>query len=127
MAEEPALFNYLPRALADGGDAGARLYDRLHRMSRLMIDRMIDGGYCRPIEDRDALASLLLVEDLGVMLLRSHVQRAMGVDPYSPEGLARLSSVGLELKTNPLLTFPAADVALTDSSVTDASSTGEPT
>lgn len=114
MADEPALFAYLPRALAEGGAAGTRLFDRLHQKSMDVIDTMIAAGLCRPIEDRAALATLLLVEDLGVMLLRGHVQRTLGVDPYSPEGLARLAAVDLEIKTHPLITYPSPDPASTD-------------
>jgi len=47
------------------------------------------------------------VEDLGLMMLRHHIARAIGVDPYDADGMDRLAAVDLEIKTNPLITFPA--------------------
>ena len=106
MADEPALIAYLGRALAAGEPAGAELFDRLFGLTLEIIESMVEAGLARPVEDRQALATLLLISDLGMIVLRHHVARTLGDDPYGPEGLARLAAVDLDLKTHPLLTYP---------------------
>lgn len=109
MASEPDLFAYFGRALSDGGEAGARLFDKLFALSRAFLLQGIEQGLVRPVEDPDALATLLLVNDVGLVLMRAHVTRALGIDPYSPEGLARMMAADLDSKTTPLLRFPGKD------------------
>jgi AcrR family transcriptional regulator len=109
MVEEPALFTYLTRTLSDGGEAWAQLYERLHQMSLDLIDSLIEQGRCREVADREMLAVSLLATDIGVMVLRSHIGRVTGVDPYSPEGMARLAAVELDINTKPLLMFPTGE------------------
>lgn len=109
MVDEPAIFEYLGQALTRNGDAGAKLYDRLHQLTVEVLDTMIEAGLCRAVDDRQALATLLLVADLGMLLLRHHVARVLDLDPYSPDGMERLAAVDLDIKTKPLITFPGGD------------------
>lgn len=109
MVREPVVFNYMARALTEEGAAGAKLFDRLHRLSVETVDALIDAGLCRAVDDREGLATLLIVADLGMMVMRHHVARVLGVDPYGPDGMARLVALDVEIKTNPLITFPNRD------------------
>ncbi len=106
LTREPALFDYLGRSLAEGGPVGDHLYDRLYQVTLDLLALMTDAGVVQPIEDRPALATLLLANDMAMILLRRHIQRTLGVDPSSPEGLERLAAVDLHFKTNPLLVYP---------------------
>ena len=105
MAEEPILFAYLARALTQTGEAGVALFSRLFDITVRMLKDMIEAGVCRPVDDLEATAAWLLTADLGVMVLRHHLDRTLGQDPYSPEGLARIAAVEFDVTTNALLSF----------------------
>ncbi len=111
MTDENALVTYLARSLAEGGPAGDSLFDRLYDLSVDFLDTAIAAGICRPVDDREARAVMLLVEDLGSLLLRHHIRRALGVDPWEPAGMERIAAVSLDVKTRALLDFPTGDVS----------------
>ena len=50
---------------------------------------MTEIGAARPAEDPAVRAAFLLVNDLALVLLRNQVAAAIGVDPLTPEGIAR--------------------------------------
>jgi TetR/AcrR family transcriptional regulator, regulator of cefoperazone and chloramphenicol sensitivity len=109
MAEEPALLAYLGRTILHGGVAGAMLFDRLYEMTLQFLDVMTEAGAARPVADREGTAAWLLVTDLGTLVMRHHLERILGVDPYTADGWARIASVELDMMTSPLLELPEGE------------------
>jgi hypothetical protein len=50
---------------------------------------MAEIGAAQTTEDPAVRAAFLLVNDLAVILLRNQIAAAIGVDPLTPEGIAR--------------------------------------
>lgn len=110
LAQEPDLFAYMARAFSSPGRAGDRLYDRMYEIALGFLTDMGDAGIARRVDDPEAMAAWLLAADLGVLVMRSHLVRRLGVDPYSTEGLERMTAVEFDVITNGLLTFNEPEV-----------------
>ncbi|MFB9356537.1 TetR/AcrR family transcriptional regulator [Actinoplanes nipponensis] len=80
---------YLRRLLLVNDPAGAALFGRWYALTRRLLDSMTELGVARPAEDPAVRAAFLLVNDLALVLLRNQVAAAIGVDPLTPEGIAR--------------------------------------
>ena len=80
---------YLRRLLLINDPAGAALFGRWYTLTRQLLDSMTEIGAARPAEDPAVRAAFLLVNDLALVLLRNQVAAAIGVDPLTPEGIAR--------------------------------------
>jgi TetR/AcrR family transcriptional regulator, regulator of cefoperazone and chloramphenicol sensitivity len=65
------------------------LFGRWYALTRRLLDSMTEIGAARPAEDPAVRAAFLLVNDLALVLLRNQVAAAIGVDPLTPEGIAR--------------------------------------
>jgi AcrR family transcriptional regulator len=80
---------YLRRLLLVNDPAAAALFGRWYDLTRRLLDSMTDMGAARPTEDPAVRAAFFLVNDLALILLRNQVAAAIGVDPLTPEGIAR--------------------------------------
>jgi AcrR family transcriptional regulator len=80
---------YLRRLLLVNDPAGAALFGRWYALTRRLLDSMSEIGAARPGEDPAVRAAFLLVNDLALILLRNQIAAAIGVDPLTPEGIAR--------------------------------------
>lgn len=80
---------YLRRLLLINDPAGAALFGRWYALTRRLLDSMTEIGAARPAEDPAVRAAFLLVNDLALVLLRNQIAAAIGVDPLTPEGIAR--------------------------------------
>ncbi len=80
---------YLRRLLLVNDPAGAALFGRWYALTRRLLDSMTEIGAARPAEDPAVRAAFLLVNDLALILLRNQIAAAIGVDPLTPEGIAR--------------------------------------
>ena len=80
---------YLGRLLLTNDPAGAELFGRWFATTRRLLDVMVKTGAARPSEDPDIRAAFFLVNDLGLILLRSQIAMAIGTDPLTPEGIER--------------------------------------
>ena len=80
---------YLRRLLLTNDPAGAALFGRWYATSRRVLDVLVEMGVARPSEDPDVRAAFLLVNDLALILLRTPIAVAIGVDPLAPEGIER--------------------------------------
>lgn len=80
---------YLGRLLISGGSIGSALFARLYQMSNHAFQEMIAAGTATAGGDPQMRAALLLVNDLAVLILRSHLHEVLGVDPLSAEGAQR--------------------------------------
>ncbi|MEO3826438.1 TetR family transcriptional regulator [Actinomadura sp. B10D3] len=89
LAPDSPVPAYLRRLLLDGGDAGRRLFRRLHEVSRAHLDRMVETGIADPGADPAVRAAFLLVNDLAVLMLRGHLTDVLGTDPLSAPGMTR--------------------------------------
>lgn len=88
---------YLRRLLLTNDPAGAALFGRWFAMTAGLMEQMAAAGFVTPTDDPAARAALLLVNDLGLILLRNQVATTLGVDPLSPEGMTRLAATALTI------------------------------
>jgi AcrR family transcriptional regulator len=80
---------YLGRLLLTNDPAGAALFGRWYAATRRVLDVLGQMGVARPSDDTDVRAAFFLVNDLALILLRSQIAAAIGVDPLTPEGIER--------------------------------------
>ncbi|WP_030438304.1 TetR/AcrR family transcriptional regulator [Actinoplanes subtropicus] len=80
---------YLRRLLLVNDPAAAALFGRWYALTGRLLDSMTEIGAVRPTEDPAVRAAFFLVNDLALILLRNQVAAAIGVDPLTPEGVAR--------------------------------------
>ncbi len=69
---------YMRRALLEGSDWGAGLFERFYQVARTSIDRMDADGLVRPDVDRLWLPLLVVYMELGTLLLEPLVERVLG-------------------------------------------------
>lgn len=108
------MLRYLRRLLADGGPAAERLFRSLYDMSRELVGRYVRAGVFKPSSDDAARVALLLVNDLGVVLLRDQISAVLGVDPLQGAGLVRWGQAVMDLYVNGLIAFPEPGKDVTD-------------
>jgi AcrR family transcriptional regulator len=80
---------YLRRLLLVNDPAAAALFGRWYTLTVRLLEAMTEIGAARPTEDPAVRAAFFLVNDLALILLRNQVAAAIGVDPLTPEGIAR--------------------------------------
>lgn len=69
---------YMRRALLEGSDWGANLFERFYQVVRTSIDRMDAQGQIRGDVDRLWLPLLVMYMELGTLLLEPFVERVLG-------------------------------------------------
>lgn len=69
---------YMRRALLEGSDWGAGLFERFYQVQRTAIDRMDADGLVRADVDRLWLPLLIVYMELGTLLLEPLVERVLG-------------------------------------------------
>ena len=69
---------YMRRALLEGSDWGAGLFERFYQVVRTSMDRMDADGNIRADVDRLWLPLLVLYMELGTLLLEPYVDRVLG-------------------------------------------------
>jgi TetR/AcrR family transcriptional regulator, regulator of cefoperazone and chloramphenicol sensitivity len=97
MRAHPDLCAYLARALGERSSFGEQFFDRLLEHSRAELGRLDAAGALRPGSDElwRALQHVLLI--LGPLLLRGHVERALGGSLFEPEAWSRWVAANEEL------------------------------
>ena len=73
---------YLRRALLEGNDWGASLFERFYQVARTSIDRADVRGSIRPDVDRLWLPFLVMYLEVGTLLLEPYVERILGKSPF---------------------------------------------
>ena len=93
---EPVLCDYLARALAEGTDTSADLFQRLFAAARA-DEALVAAGAIRADSDPDwrALQQVILV--VGPLILRPLVEHELGAPLYAPESVARWMAANLDL------------------------------
>lgn len=69
---------YMRRALLEGSDWGAGLFERFYQVQRAAVDRMDVAGQLRPDVDRLWLPLLIIYMELGTLLLEPYVEKVLG-------------------------------------------------
>jgi TetR/AcrR family transcriptional regulator, regulator of cefoperazone and chloramphenicol sensitivity len=107
---EPALAGYVRRLLYEGGEAGDALFARLLDATLSGMESLTEAGVVRRGQDETLRAAFLLANDLAMILLRSQIEAATGVDPLDRAGLVRWSAEVMDVYTNGVFasTPPAA-------------------
>jgi AcrR family transcriptional regulator len=98
---------YIGRSLLDDGDVGREWFNRLYEMTRHGMDEMAASGTMRPVADQPMVAVLLLAMDLGVVLLRPHIERILDVDLTEGPTTQRWATAEFDLLSEALLRRPA--------------------
>ncbi len=101
--DDGPMLHYLRRLLADGGPAAERLFRSLYDISLELVGRYERAGLFKPSPDGAARVAVLLVNDLGVVLLRDQISAVLGADPLQGEGLTRWGQAVMDLYTNGLI------------------------
>lgn len=96
------LIDYLTVMLTDDGPHGRTLFDALVAETRTMLDAGVADGTMNPSDDPEARALLVTLHGLSTLVLRGHLERALGGDILSSSVLARLTIPSLEVYTNGL-------------------------
>ncbi|WET78982.1 TetR/AcrR family transcriptional regulator [Amycolatopsis sp. QT-25] len=95
---------YLAKLLTGEGTRSRHAFERLAEFARGLIEQLAEEGMVASGVDRDDLAVLLLVHDLSVLILRTRITEAFGVDPLDGAGAERLASITKELYSGKALT-----------------------
>ncbi len=106
LEQEPALAGYIRRLLVDGGEAGGALFEQLFETTLAGMRSLTGAQFVRPALDEQIRAAFLLANDLAMVLLRRQVERVIGVDPLTKDGLARWTAEAVDIYTNGLFTSP---------------------
>lgn len=97
---------YLARMLLADTAAGSALFRKLHAVSQQALAGLVAAGAAATGSDPDVRAAFLLVNDLAVLMLRSQLEKALGVDPLSVEGLRRWGAEALAVYRGGLSATP---------------------
>jgi AcrR family transcriptional regulator len=93
----PPLLRYFGWALARGHPAAGDLFDEmLHegiRISRIAVEK----GMIQDSPDLERRTALQMAMQLGMIVLHQHLERNLGLDVLTPEGLARITPAMLEI------------------------------
>ncbi len=90
LEADPALLGYLRRLLVDGGEPAAELFRRLYELtSSSMASYEASGIVRRAAGDASVRNAFLLVNDLGVIVLRDQIAAVLGFDPLGRQGIIR--------------------------------------
>lgn len=95
---------YIGHALHDDAEMGRAWFDGLYELTRATMAEMQAAGLVRDIDDPPMAAVVLLAMDLGMVLLRPHIERTVGVDLTEPEAAQRWAAAEFDLFTRPLFT-----------------------
>jgi len=82
IAEWSVSTAYMRRALLEGSDWGANLFERFYQVVRTTVDRMDAEGALRQDVDRLWLPLLILYMELGTLLLEPYVEKVLGRSGY---------------------------------------------
>ena len=80
---------YLRRLLLTNDPAGGALFGRWYAATAALLAQLTAAGIATPSPDPAVRAAFLLVNDVALVLLRNQIATVTGVDPLTPEGIAR--------------------------------------
>lgn len=98
----PPLMRYLGWALTSGSGEAALLFDEMVEESMRLLAMAEEQGYIHPTENPRARSAVMLSMQLGGLILAEHLDRAAGIDPFTPEGVIAFSRQMLDIYTGGL-------------------------
>jgi AcrR family transcriptional regulator len=101
------LHRYLARSVVDGSSAGQAVLERMIDLG----EQWIAEHHAGEIGDARAFGCVLAAAQIGLLMVRDQISRALGVDVFSSEGHLRLAHALIDFYSTPLLSSDqAADV-----------------
>jgi AcrR family transcriptional regulator len=94
---------YLARALIDGSEAAAQIFDEMVAMTEQILRQIDTQRPDPPAEDLWAHAAVTLAMALGIPAFRAHISRSIGTDILSPEGGRRIILAVLDIQSHPAI------------------------
>lgn len=94
-----AMLRYYARSMLDGSPAADAMFAEVVGLG----ERWLADHHPGQMADPTAYAALLVAMELGALMLREQLSRAMGADVLSPEGQLRLAKAKLDFYSKPLL------------------------
>jgi AcrR family transcriptional regulator len=91
------LLRYFSWALVRGHSAADELFDEMVREGLEITRAAVDKGMVKDSPDVVTRTTVHMALMLGMTALHSHVERNLGVDPLTPDGMARLTPALLEI------------------------------
>ena len=113
MADEQAavLLLYVARALHEDNATGRQWFDRLYALTRNGMAEMAERGMVRTFDDPVMASLILLAMDLGLVLLRPHVERILDAPLTDRSVVTRWITAEFDLLTTPIFRPPASPAA----------------
>jgi TetR/AcrR family transcriptional regulator, regulator of cefoperazone and chloramphenicol sensitivity len=94
-----AMLRYFARSLLDSSPAADAMFRELISLG----ERWLDDYHPGQMNDPPAYAALLIAMELGALVMREQLSRALGADILGPEGHLRLARAKLDFYSKPLL------------------------
>jgi AcrR family transcriptional regulator len=94
-----SLYRYLARALLDGSQAAASMFDEMVELA----EQWLTHHHPAKSTDPRAYAAVLVAMQIGMLGMHEHLSRALGADILSPEGHLRMSRGTVDLHSHALL------------------------
>lgn len=104
----PDLMRYLAWAFTEPQANLANLFDEMVEETVSQLEMGEKAGMIKPGPDRRHRAAMMIVMRMGGFMLSDHLSRALGVDVYSEEGMLAMSSAGLDIIGDGILTAETA-------------------
>ena len=93
------LHRYLARSIVDGSPAAGAVLDRMIVLS----EHWIAAYHPDEVSDERAVACVLAAAQIGLLMVREQMSKALGVDVSSPQGHLRLAHALIYFYSTPLL------------------------
>jgi AcrR family transcriptional regulator len=103
--------SYVARALVDGSETAATLFDQLVTMTEQWLVRHDAERESPPLADSRTRAALIIAMKMAVPVMHRHVSRAIGADIFSDEGDRRVVLGLLDIHSHPLISAELAEKA----------------
>ena len=93
----PPLARYFSWALTRGHEAADELFDEMIREGLEVTRVAVDKGMVKNSPDLPTRTTLQMAMMLGMLSFHAHIERNTGIDPLTPDGLARLTPAVIEI------------------------------
>ncbi|MBN2177759.1 MAG: TetR/AcrR family transcriptional regulator [Demequinaceae bacterium] len=87
---------YLRRLLLADDPAGRQIFRTWYNLTLALTKQGIASGAMRPSADPEVRAAFLMINDLATMLLHKNLAAVVGVDPLTPDGIARWAADAID-------------------------------